>query len=165
MNDKTKVSVLFVCMGNICRSPTAEGVFRHTVKQRNLLASIHIDSAGTHAYHIGEQPDSRSQKTARSKGIDLSGQTARKAVAEDFSKFDYIIAMDRSNYENLKQIRDKSNSEQTANLHLFMEFTSIWENEEVPDPYYGGDNGFEQVFDMVQSASEGLLEHIVKNHL
>ncbi len=163
-----KVSVLFVCMGNICRSPTAEGVFRHTVKQQNLLDSIHIDSAGTHAYHIGEQPDSRSQKTAQSKGIDLSTQTARKAISEDFDNFNYIIAMDQSNYENLKDLRgDLGNkvNKQKASLHLLMEFTSAWENTEVPDPYYGGDNGFEQVFDMVQSASEGLLEHIVKNDL
>ncbi len=165
MNDQTKVSVLFVCMGNICRSPTAEGVFRDTVNQKKLLNSIHIDSAGTHAYHIGEQPDSRSQKTARSKGIDLSTQKARKAIGEDFDNFDYILAMDRSNYENLKDIRGELGAKKIASLHLFMEFTSVWENTEVSDPYYGGDNGFEQVFDMVQSASEGLLEHIVKNDL
>ncbi|WP_299875909.1 low molecular weight protein-tyrosine-phosphatase [uncultured Cocleimonas sp.] len=163
--NKDKVSVLFVCMGNICRSPTAEGVFRHTVKQRNLLDSIDIDSAGTHAYHIGEQPDSRSQKTALSKGIDLSSQTARKAVVEDFNGFDYIIAMDRSNYENLKHLGEQSEYDRKAKLHLFMEFTSVWDNDEVPDPYYGGDNGFDQVFDMVQAAAEGLLEHIIKNDL
>lgn len=165
MKEGSTVSVLFVCMGNICRSPTAEGVFRHTVKQRNLLDRFHIDSAGTHAYHIGEQPDSRSQKTARSRGIDLSTQTARKAINEDFNNFDYIIAMDRSNYENLKDIRATVNSSRTATLHLFMEFASSWDHVEVPDPYYGGDNGFEQVFDMVQSASEGLLAHIVKHDL
>ncbi len=163
--NQNKVSVLFVCMGNICRSPTAEGVFRHTVKQQNLQDRIHIDSAGTHAYHIGEQPDSRSQTTARSKGIDLSTQTARKAIAEDFVNFDYIIAMDRSNLENLKEIRSRSTTEGKANLHLFMEFASAWENNDVPDPYYGGENGFTQVFDMVQSASEELLDHIVKNDL
>lgn len=165
MSQQSKVSVLFVCMGNICRSPTAEGVFRHTVKQRNLLDNIYIDSAGTHAFHIGEQPDSRSQKTAKSRGIDLSAQTARKAINKDFENFDYIIAMDRSNFENLKDIRGDQEVKHKAKLHLFLDFTSEWENSEVPDPYYGGENGFEQVFDMVQSASEGLLEHIIKNDL
>ncbi len=147
-------------MGNICRSPTAEGVFRHVVKQRELLDKITIDSAGTHAYHIGESPDSRSQSTALGHGVNLSAQRARKAVLEDFERFDYIIAMDRSNYENLKNIGKGAD---LSKLYLFMSFAKEWDNEEVPDPYYGGSNGFEQVFDMVQSASEGLLEYILKN--
>jgi protein-tyrosine phosphatase len=151
-------------MGNICRSPTAEGVFSHVVKQRNMDNLIIIDSAGTHAYHIGEQPDSRSQSTALKHGIDLSSQCARKAKPEDFERFDYVIAMDRSNYENLNALKGASSTtEHKASLHLFMEFASDWDNEEVPDPYYGGGNGFEHVFDMVQSASEGLLEHIIKS--
>ncbi len=160
MNDIRNKSVLFVCMGNICRSPTAEGVFRHVVKQHNLQDQISIDSAGTHAYHIGESPDSRSQSTALSRGINLSAQRARKAVAEDFERFDYVIAMDRSNYEDLKQLGQGAN---LSKLHLFMSFAKAWDNDEVPDPYYGGANGFEEVFDMVQSASEGLLEHILKS--
>ncbi len=160
MNDIRNTSVLFVCMGNICRSPTAEGVFRHVVKQHNLYDQISIDSAGTHAYHIGESPDSRSQSTALSRGVNLSAQRARKAVAEDFERFDYVIAMDRSNYEDLKNLASGSN---LTKLHLFMSFAKDWDNDEVPDPYYGGANGFEEVFDMVQSASEGLLEHIL-NH-
>jgi protein-tyrosine phosphatase len=162
---KEKVSVLFVCMGNICRSPTAEGVFRYAVQQRNLMDRIHIDSAGTHAYHIGEQPDTRSQKTALANGIDLSSQRARKVETEDFLSFDYIIAMDNTNYENLVSFKDRNESKTKAKLHLFMEFASAWDNKEVPDPYYGGGNGFEQVFDMVQSASTGLVEHILKNDL
>jgi len=157
-----KINVVFVCMGNICRSPTAEGVFRHVVKQRNLSEKIEIDSAGTHAYHIGESPDSRSQSTALTRGVNLSAQRARKAMAEDFERFDYVIAMDRSNYEDLKRLGQGSD---LTRLHLFMDFTPVWDNQEVPDPYYGGANGFEQVFDMVQSASEGLLEHILKNDL
>lgn len=157
-----KTKVVFICMGNICRSPTAEGVFRHVVKQRKLADKIEIDSAGTHAYHIGESPDSRSQSTALIRGVNLSAQRARKAIAEDFERFDYVIAMDRSNYENLKQIGQAS---ELSKLHLFMDFTQDWDNEEVPDPYYGGANGFEEVFDMVQSASEGLLEHIIENDL
>jgi len=96
--------VLFVCLGNICRSPTAQGVFEHLVKQRNLQDQISIDSAGTHAYHVGEQPDPRSQSAARSRGVDLSTQRARRVAVEDFERFDYILAMDRSNYENLKSM-------------------------------------------------------------
>jgi len=160
MNNKVKV--VFICMGNICRSPTAEGVFRHVVKQRNLLDKIEIDSAGTHAYHIGESPESRSQSTALSRGINLSAQRARKARVDDFDRFDYIIAMDRSNYEDLKHLGHEAD---LTKLHLFMDFASDWDNTEVPDPYYGGVNGFEQVFDMVQSASEGLLEYIIKYSL
>jgi protein-tyrosine phosphatase len=162
MISKRKISVLFICMGNICRSPTAEGVFRHVVNKRNLQNFIKIDSAGTHAYHIGESPDSRSQATAKSHGVDLSAQRARKAEAIDFERFDYVIVMDRSNYENLKGI---ASPEQLERLHLFMDFTSAWDNAEVPDPYYGSGDGFKNVFDMVQSASEGLLEVIVKNDL
>lgn len=162
MTNSNKVSVVFVCMGNICRSPTAEGVFRHVVKERNLQDVVKIDSAGTHAYHIGESPDSRSQATAKSRGVDLSAQRARKVEAIDFDRFDYVIAMDRSNYENLK---DLATIEQQEKLHLFMDFASAWDNTEVPDPYYGGGDGFKNVFDMVQSASEGLLDTIVKNDL
>lgn len=162
MNNKEKVSVLFVCMGNICRSPTAEGVFRDVVKQKNMLNVISIDSAGTHAYHIGESPDSRSQSTAKSRGVDLSSQRARKVDSNDFEQFDYVMAMDNSNFENLKHL---ATDEELSKLHLFMSFANGWDNSEVPDPYYGGGNGFERVFDMVQSASEGLLEHIKSNDL
>ncbi len=162
MSNQKKISVVFICMGNICRSPTAEGVFRHVVKERNLQGVIEIDSAGTHAYHIGEPPDSRSQATAKSRGVDLSAQRARKVEMDDFERFDYVIAMDRSNYENLKAL---ATVEQQKKLHLFMNFTSVWDNAEVPDPYYGGGDGFTNVFDMVHSASEGLLETIVKNNL
>jgi len=154
--------VVFVCMGNICRSPTAEGVFRHVVHANNLQNVIKTDSAGTHAYHIGESPDSRSQATAKSRGVDLSAQRARKVESNDFDLFDYVIAMDRSNYENLKVL---ATPEQQKRLHLFMSFTQDWDNEEVPDPYYGGGDGFTTVFDMVQSASEGLLETIINNDL
>ena len=162
MSDIETVNVVFVCMGNICRSPTAEGVFRHAVKAKNLQDVIKIDSAGTHAYHIGESPDSRSQATAKLRGVDISAQRARKVEANDFERFDYVIAMDRSNYESLKVL---ATPEQQKRLHLFMSFTSAWENTEVPDPYYGAGDGFTTVFDMVQSASEGLLERIVKNDL
>ncbi len=160
MNDRKKVSVLFVCMGNICRSPTAEGVFKDVVKKAKLSDKIIIDSAGTHAYHIGESPDRRSQSTARKHGIELSSQKARKVLIEDFDRFDYIIAMDRSNYEDLKRLA--GNDEQIKKISLFMSYSTAWNNDEVPDPYYGGSNGFEQVFEMVHSASQGLLRHIQK---
>ena len=162
MSDIKTVSVVFVCMGNICRSPTAEGVFRHVVHVNNLQDVIKIDSAGTHAYHIGESPDSRSQATAKSRGVDLSAQRARKVESNDFDRFDYVIAMDRSNYENLKVL---ATTEQQKRLHLFMSFTQDWDDDEVPDPYYGAGDGFTTVFDMVQSASEGLLEAIIKKDL
>ena len=162
MSNQKTVSVVFVCMGNICRSPTAEGVFRHVVNKRNLQNVIKVDSAGTHAYHIGESPDSRSHATAKSRGVDLSAQRARKVEENDFERFDYVIAMDCSNYENLKVL---ATSEQQERLHLFMDFTTAWNNTEVPDPYYGDGDGFTNVFDMVQSASEGLLDTIVKNNL
>ena len=166
MSDKKTVSVVFVCMGNICRSPTAEGVFRYVVTQEQLSDRIKIDSAGTHAYHIGESPDPRSQSTAKNRGVDLSSQRARKIAIKDFTEFDYVIAMDRSNHEILKRLSiSVEDGVPKSKLHLFMEFANNSEFDEVPDPYYGGGNGFERVFDMVKAASEGLLEHIILNDL
>ncbi|MDH5181867.1 MAG: low molecular weight phosphotyrosine protein phosphatase [Gammaproteobacteria bacterium] len=152
-----KVSVLFVCMGNICRSPTAEGVFRHLVQQNGLSAHIQTDSAGTHAYHVGEAPDRRAQTTARKRGVDLSDLRARRANAVDFEKFDFVLAMDRDNYHNLAALCP---SGQENKLYMFLEFAPQLGIKEVPDPYYGGDSGFEQVFDMVEQASQGLLDTI-----
>lgn len=154
---KEKVLVLFVCMGNICRSPTAEGVFRHVVESANLSNWITTDSAGTHAYHIGEQPDRRAQQTARNRGIELSDLRARKVVSEDFDRFDYVIAMDNDNYQILRQVADNKNHQ---HLKLFLDFSDKYKETEVPDPYYGGEQGFEHVFDLVESASYGLLEDI-----
>lgn len=144
-------------MGNICRSPTAEGVFRHIVENASLNEWISTDSAGTHAYHIGEQPDHRAQQTARSRGVDLSDLRARKAVREDFERFDYVIAMDNDNYQLLQQLSANKNDE---HLRLFLSFSEKYKETEVPDPYYGGEQGFEHVFDLVESASYGLLEEI-----
>lgn len=155
-----KTKVLFVCMGNICRSPTAEGVFRHLVESRNLDDQIFVDSAGTHAYHIGEQPDRRSQQVALQRGIDMSSQRGRKVKETDFDDFDYVLAMDQSNYNDLKHLASPAGRKK---LHLFMDFAQDWSETEVPDPYYGGSDGFERVFDMVEAASEGLLEDILKN--
>lgn len=156
-----KLSVLFVCMGNICRSPLAHGYFQHLVEQQGLSDRIAVDSAGTHAYHIGELPDPRSRQTAQGHGIDLNSQRARKVRREDFTDFDYVLAMDKDNHAILL---DLCESEGAERLHLFLDFAPQLEESEVPDPYYGGASGFERVFDMVEAASLGLLEHIRKQH-
>jgi len=157
------VKVLFVCMGNICRSPTAHGVFRHLVEQNQLTDHIEIDSAGTHAYHVGNPPDSRSATTALERGIDLSDLRARQVTVGDFSTYDYVIAMDRENHGNLMRLCPENYRER---IHMFMDFAHDWSNAEVPDPYYGGASGFDRVFDMVESASLGLLAQIQRqNHM
>ncbi len=151
-----KSSVLFVCMGNICRSPTAEGVFRHFVQQEGLADSIEIDSAGTHAYHVNEPADRRASAAAERRGYSLDGIRARRVEADDFSRFDYIIAMDR---DNLSRLQEQITDGHSARLHLFLEFSGGIEDE-VPDPYYGGAAGFERVLDLVEDASKGLLEQV-----
>ncbi len=152
-----KVSVLFVCMGNICRSPTAEGVFRHRVEAAGLASTIRIDSAGTHAYHQGEAPDRRAQAAAERRGITMSGQRARRVRDEDFEIFDLIVAMDRLNLETLK---DRADAETHERIRLMLEFSSGSSLNDVPDPYYGGAAGFERVLDLVEDAAEGLLQHL-----
>jgi protein-tyrosine phosphatase len=152
------IKVLFVCMGNICRSPTAEGVFRHQVAAAGLSDRIVIDSAGTHDYHIGEPPDRRSQKAALRRSYDLSGLRGRLVVPVDFHEFDYILAMDRENLANLQQICP---AQHLHKLNLFMEFSRKFVQREVPDPYYGGEQGFENVLDMAEDAASGLLAAIL----
>jgi protein-tyrosine phosphatase len=156
-----KISVLFVCMGNICRSPTAHGVLEELVERDGLQEIIRVDSAGTHAYHVGSSPDSRSQKTAASRGVDLSAQRARQAERKDFEQFDYIIAMDRDNLSNLQFIAPPEGKHK---LHLLLDFAPELGVKEVPDPYYGGDKGFDKVFDLVYAASERLLASIKADH-
>ena len=155
------VNVLFVCMGNICRSPTAQGVFEKLVDTHGLSDKIRIDSAGTHAYHEGEKPDKRASVTALRRGIDLSTQRARRVTAGDFIIFDYVLAMDQSNYEELVEI---CSADELSRLHLFMRFSSEDHTLEVPDPYYGGPAGFERVLDLIESASAGLLAEIRQQH-
>ncbi|MBD3609276.1 MAG: low molecular weight phosphotyrosine protein phosphatase [Gammaproteobacteria bacterium] len=157
-----KIKVLFCCMGNICRSPTAHGVFEHLVNQHQLADMIEIDSAGTHAYHVGESPDRRSQSTANKRGYDLGYIRARKVEAEDFHAFDYVLAMDHENYRNLTQICP---AEMNNKLRMFLDFAQNFDEREVPDPYYGGANGFEHVLDLIEDASEGLLNNIKHHHL
>jgi protein-tyrosine phosphatase len=141
-------------MGNICRSPTAEGVFRHHVSEAGLDEQIDIDSAGTHAYHVGSPPDRRAHAAAERRGIALGNLRARRVSDDDFERFDYIIAMDEDNIAHLK---DESPPEHQYKVRLFLEFSSGSERE-VPDPYYGGASGFERVLDLVEEASRGLLE-------
>ena len=150
------IKVLFICLGNICRSPTAHGIFRHLVDERGLGDRIYVDSAGTGAWHIGNPPDSRSQAAALRRSYDLSSLRARKVEFKDFDEFDYVLAMDDQNLIDLKRICP---NQYAGHLGLFLDFSDMPESE-VPDPYYGGDSGFEHVLDLVESASRGLLAKI-----
>lgn len=162
MNNKEKVGVIFICMGNICRSPTAEAVFRHCVEKAGLADVFHIDSAGTHDYHIGESPDSRTQQAAQRRGYEMGGLRGRQAEAGDFARFDYVLAMDEANLSILQRLRPP---DAKGHLGLFLEFAERHNEREVPDPYFGGGDGFELVLDLVEDAAEGLLEHIRRHHL
>lgn len=156
-----KIRVLFVCMGNICRSPTAHGVFETLVEREGLGHLIEVDSAGTHAYHIGNPPDRRAQDTARRRGFDLSNQRARKAQSDDFGVFDYLVAMDQDNFHGLMSICPAGMEDK---IHLLMDYAPAFRTREVPDPYYGGDAGFERVFDMVEAAAAGFLNQLKRRH-
>ncbi len=156
-----KISVVFVCMGNICRSPTAEVVFRQYVERAGLENQIVIDSAGTHDYHIGALPDSRTQRAAQQRGFDMTDLRGRQVQAEDFSRFDYVLAMDKANLSILNQLMPQGS---TTQAQLFLEFAHHHVEREVPDPYYGGEDGFERVLDMVEDAAAGLLQYIRETH-
>jgi protein-tyrosine phosphatase len=145
-----KVRVLFVCMGNICRSPTAHGVFRSLIEKEGL------------SYHVGGAPDKRAQATAARRGIDLSDIVARRVETEDFDHFDYVLAMDQDNFMALSEICP---DERVDKIHMFLDFAPQMRTREVPDPYYGGPSGFERVFDLVEAAAQGLLEEIRQRHL
>lgn len=152
-----KIKVLFVCMGNICRSPTAESVFRHQLIEAGLSENIVIDSVGTHDYHIGKPPDKRAQQAALQRGYDLNSLRGRQISAQDFHEFNYILAMDRENMANLAKICPP---QEQHKLKLFMEFSKGFSEREVPDPYYGGEQGFENVLNMIEDAGAGLLKEI-----
>lgn len=153
MNAKPQISVLFVCLGNICRSPLAEGVFRHVVSQSGMAERFAIDSAGTGAWHEGSQPDRRSIEVAAQNGIDLTVQRARKVLSCDFSRFSHILGMDHSNVANLRRMAPAGTA---APIHLFLEFAT-GTAEEIPDPYYGGPEGFDAVYRTIREASELLV--------
>lgn len=155
---KTRTAILFVCMGNICRSPTAEGVFRARAQAAGL--DLEIDSAGTHAYHIGNAPDVRSSRHAAARGYDLSSQRARQFGAADFERFDYLLAMDHDNLEILQRACPPRHRHK---VRLFMEFATRSGSDIVPDPYYGGTQGFDTVLDYVEDAADGLIAVLRKN--
>ncbi len=147
-------SVIFICMGNICRSPTAEAVFRKHLAVAGVADRVVVDSAGTHAYHIGNPPDARSTKTAAERGYQMDALRARQALREDMERFDYVLAMDS---ENLRLIQALAPTHLRDKPKLFMRFAPDYGVTEVPDPYYGGDQGFEQVLDMIEAACAGLI--------
>lgn len=151
------VRILFVCMGNICRSPTAEGVVRVHLDRTGLAADVELDSAGTHGYHIGKAPDDRARKAAAARGYDLSALRARRVSDLDFVRYDRILAMDRDNLDELRQVCP---AEHRHKLGLFLEYSRNFREREVPDPYYGGEEGFEHVLDLVEDAASGLIESL-----
>ena len=157
MAESDQLAVLFVCLGNICRSPTAHGVFQDKVRERGFSSQIEVDSAGTAAFHIGAGPDHRSIKVAAERGYNLTGLRARQALAEDFQRYDYILAMDN---ENLRSLQAIAPPESRAQLQLFLDFSSQKKFTEVPDPYYGGARGFDLVLDLIEDASQGLLDQL-----
>jgi protein-tyrosine phosphatase len=160
MSSRQPIKVLFVCMGNICRSPTAHGIFQQLVDQQGLGDSIQVDSAGTHSYHTGNPPDARSQTTARERGVDLSGQRARRFVSDDFLEFDYLIGMDE---DNVAYMQSKRPDDASSQAQLMLRYSNQYNRPDVPDPYFGND-GFDLVFDMIDDASRGLLRHIRNQH-
>jgi protein-tyrosine phosphatase len=153
-----RTRVLFVCLGNICRSPLAESIFRHLVRQRGVEDRFEIDSAGTSGYHAGDSPDSRSVATARARGVEVSGRS-RKMVVGDLDRFDYVVAMDGENRENIERLRNRL--EGTARIHLLRDWDPRGGGD-VPDPYFGGARGFEDVHDMVERSCERLLDHLLE---
>jgi protein-tyrosine phosphatase len=151
------VKILFVCLGNICRSPTAEAVLRELAAREAPELTLEVDSAGTAEYHVGQPPDPRTRAAAARRGYDLSALRARTVESTDFERFDLILAMDR---DNLKALRRRAPSDTHERLRLFLEFSPDAAPEDVPDPYYGGPNGFEEVLDLVEAATRGLLKHL-----
>ncbi|MBU2887422.1 low molecular weight phosphotyrosine protein phosphatase [Gilvimarinus agarilyticus] len=156
------VSVLFVCLGNICRSPTAEGLFKAQLEKVGLEDVVATDSAGTGGWHTGNPPDKRAISAAAERGIDISVLRARQVQAVDFDRFDYVLAMDSANLSDLQALRPEGF---TGQLSLFLDYAQDTAQTQVPDPYYGGDEGFEHVLDLIEQAAEGLLADIRQRHL
>ncbi len=152
------IRVCFVCLGNICRSPLAEGVFLEVVERRGLASRLQVDSCGTSGWHVGEGPDRRSVAVARKHGIDIRGQRSRSLVQSDYTRFDWLVAMDRSNERDL---RAAAPPDATARIVRMMSYVSSDPSGDVPDPYYGGDNGFEHVYGLLAEGSPALLDEIL----
>ena len=154
--------ILFVCLGNICRSPMAEGVFRRVAEEEGLIDRFEIDSAGLGDWHIGQAPDHRAQKAARSRGVDISDQSARQVVDEDFDRFDLLLVMDRSNYAELKA---RAPHEARAKIRPFLDFAPHVGTSDVPDPFFGGAEGFDRALDLIEAAARGLLASLAGEEL
>ncbi|AJC21860.1 low molecular weight protein-tyrosine-phosphatase [Pandoraea pulmonicola] len=152
-----RTSVLFICMGNICRSPSADGIFRHRLAEAGLSDLIEVDSAGTHGYHLGHAPDVRTQAAAKRRGYDLSALVARRVDADDFERFDWIVAMDEA---NVAELMARCPAGQRHKIVRLMDFATRHDATEVPDPYYGGEQGFETVLDYIEDGLDGLLERL-----
>ena len=157
MNAEVATRILFVCMGNICRSPTAEGVMRKLLSGHSLADAVELDSAGTHAYHVGEPPDDRAVAAALARGIDLTDLRARRVEPADFERFDYILAMDADNLQRLQDMQPESSR---AEVRLLLDYSREDPGGAVPDPYYGGATGFERVLDLLEEANQALLERL-----
>ena len=153
------IRILFVCLGNICRSPLAESVFRHLARERGVERRFEIDSAGTSGWHVGDPPDARSVATARARGVEVCG-ASRKLVADDLRRFDYVIAMDRENLANITRLQTASGG--GARVHLLREWDPEPGQPDVPDPYYGGERGFEEVHDIVKRSCAALLDDLLE---
>jgi protein-tyrosine phosphatase len=155
------VRVLFVCLGNICRSPLAQGVFEDVLRREELEDEVFVDSAGTGSWHVGSPPDDRAQSSAFARGLDLSAQRARQISPDDCEEFDYVLTMDEQNYRTVASLCSSS----SAVVRPFLDFAPHSPEREVPDPYGGGPDNFEHVLDLVEEASEGLLNDIRHRHL
>ncbi len=155
------IRVLFVCAGNICRSPVAQGVFENFLEREGLSGEVEVDSAGTHAYHAGEPPDPRAQSSAAKRGLDLGGQRARRIERGDCERFDYVLAMDHENYSWIEPLCGGSRAE----VRLFLDYAPKWPEQEIPDPYFGGAEGFERTLELAEAASQGLLDDILRRDL
>ena len=160
--DGLSVSVCFVCMGNICRSPTAEGVFRDLVQRRGWSGRVIVDSRGTHGYHVDRPPDSRAVAAARRRGVDIATLRARQIATEDFSRFDFLLAMDKA---NLAALQARAPRGAGSRVQLFLEFAPHLGVSEVPDPYYGAENGFETVLNLIEHAAAGLMDYLERERL
>lgn len=159
MTERHDIGVLFVCLGNICRSPSAHGVFRRAVAAAGLAERVHIESAGTGDWHIGKPPDRRASAAAAARGVDIEDLRAQQVTPADLDRFDYVLAMDADNLADLKRLA-RARGLVRAQINLFGAFSGAYRDASVPDPYFGGDQGFERVLDMIENASTGLLEEI-----
>ena len=158
-----KISVLFVCLGNICRSPAAEALFIKKIKERGIEERFFVDSAGTGSWHVGKKADSRMRLAAKERKIDITSK-ARQISKNDFEKFNYIITMDDSNYKNVMSLKTREPYLEACKVKKIQEFANSFSEKEVPDPYFGGEEGFDYVLDILNDSTSGLLDHLFKNH-